>query len=221
MCVLFFKFRFCWPGLQWDSSHFYSQVECVKCVYLVRGGVGGQWVGWGYGMSITNPVGTRARERVSVFGLRRCRWCRESGWGTLDKGLGLGGCSGVTCVCVCVLWVWIFCVDGRSRYLYCSGQITAHLRCTHWSTLLHLIDIFFLPYLSVANIANQDLFVYSCRTWISLDCARGSAWPSFPKKSLMGPQLLEGGRCGHNFHSSFPDHSDSSTACMLCRFIII
>ena len=54
-------------------------------------------------------------------------------------------------------------------------------------------------YLSVADIANPDLFACSSCTWISLVTARfyeehcqpssGSAWPACPKK-----------RCRHNLH---------------------
>ena len=52
-------------------------------------------------------------------------------------------------------------------------------------------------YLSVADIANPDLFECSSRTWISLDIARyyeehsqpysGSAWPACQKKVVGSP----------------------------------
>ena len=57
-------------------------------------------------------------------------------------------------------------------------------------------------YLSVADVANPDLFAYGSRTWISLDTARlyeehcqpcsGSAWPACPK-TVIGPPLLVAG----------------------------
>ena len=54
-------------------------------------------------------------------------------------------------------------------------------------------------YLSVADIANPDLFVCGSQTWISLDIvcfyeehcqpSNGSAWPAFPK-TVIRPTLL-------------------------------
>ena len=54
-------------------------------------------------------------------------------------------------------------------------------------------------YLSVADIANPDLFACGGRTWTSLDIARfyeehcqlssGSAWPACPKTVIGTPSL--------------------------------
>ena len=74
--------------------------------------------------------------------------------------------EGVVVLCICMVCVWMICVDGRSRYVYCAWRIPVHLRCNQCSILL-------LPYvyLSVADIANPDLFACGCRTCISHDIA--------------------------------------------------
>ena len=64
-------------------------------------------------------------------------------------------------------------------------------------------------YMSVADIANPDLFACGSRTWISLDIARfyeehcqpssGSAWPARPKSVIRHP-LLGRRRGRHNLH---------------------
>ena len=66
-------------------------------------------------------------------------------------------------------------------------------------------------YLFMADIANPDLFVCGCRTWICLDITRfyeeqrqpssGSAWPACPKTVNRAP-IVGGGRFRHNLHSS-------------------
>ena len=63
-------------------------------------------------------------------------------------------------------------------------------------------------YLSVADIANPDLFACSNWTWISLDIAHfyeehcqpssGSAWPACPKGNRA--HIVGGGRGRHNLH---------------------
>ena len=78
-------------------------------------------------------------------------------------------------------------------------------------------------YLSVADIANPDLFACGSRTWISLDIARfykehcqpssGSAWPN---KTVIWPPLLGTGG-STQFAQGLPDRCGSYTACMLCR----
>ena len=75
--------------------------------------------------------------------------------------------------------------------------------------------------LSVADIANPDLFACDSRTWISLDIARfyeehfqpssGSAWP------VIGHPLLGGRKGSTQFPQRLPDRCDSSNACRLCR----
>ena len=64
-------------------------------------------------------------------------------------------------------------------------------------------------YLSVADITNPDLFVYSSRTWISLDIARfyeehcqPSSWfvcPACPQNGNRAP-IAGSGRNRHNLH---------------------
>ena len=64
-------------------------------------------------------------------------------------------------------------------------------------------------YLSVADIANPDLFACGSRTWISIDITRfyeehcqsssGSAWPACPKTGNRAP-IAGGGRVQHNLH---------------------
>ena len=64
-------------------------------------------------------------------------------------------------------------------------------------------------YLSVAYIANPDLFACSGRTWISLNIARfyeehsqlssRSAWPAYPKKCNRAP-IAGGGRSRYTLH---------------------
>ena len=54
--------------------------------------------------------------------------------------------------------------------VYCARRIPAQLRCTQCSILLQLIDICFITCVSVADIANPDLLVCCCRTWISCCC---------------------------------------------------
>ena len=78
--------------------------------------------------------------------------------------------------------------------VYCARRIPAHLWCTQCS-----IDICFLPYvLFMADIANPDLFVCGCGTWIYLDIPRfyeeqrqpssGSACPNCSKNGKSGQQ---------------------------------
>ena len=81
-------------------------------------------------------------------------------------------------------------------------------------------------YLSVADIANPDLFACSSRTWMSLDIARFmrsiDSHPAGPhgriaqKNGNRAP--IAGGREGSTqFAQGLPDRCDSSTACRLCR----
>ena len=95
------------------------------------------------------------------------------------RGLGLGftnpGESGI-CVCVLVAMVWVSglvqglggCGVGKSVFVvsmdslclwqvqvsvYCARRITAHLRCTQCSILLHIIDICFLTCICLWHIS--------------------------------------------------------------------
>ena len=81
-------------------------------------------------------------------------------------------------------------------------------------------------YLSVAYIANPDLFACGSRTWISLDIARfyeehcqpssGSPWPACQKYGNRAP-IAGGGNGSTQFAQGLTDRCDSSTACRLCR----
>ena len=57
-------------------------------------------------------------------------------------GQGMGGCGGVWPVCVVSLDS--LCVWQVQVFVYCARWIPAHLRCTQYSILLHLINICYL-----------------------------------------------------------------------------
>ena len=77
----------------------------------------------------------------------------------MGRGLGPGseGVGGV--MSVRVVSQDYLCRWQVKESVYCAWQIPAHLRCTQCSILLHIMDICFLTYLFVADIANPDLFV--------------------------------------------------------------
>ena len=84
---------------------------------------------------------------------------------------------------------------------------------------------FLLPnlYLSVADIANPDLFACGSRTWISLDIAGHSAGPHgrlAPKNSNRGP-IAGGGRGRHNLHRVCQTAvtAPPRVGCVVCRHI--
>ena len=74
-------------------------------------------------------------------------------------------------------------------------------------------------YLFMADIANPDLFVCNCRTWIYLDITHfyeeqphpssGSAWPDCPKTVNWAPLLGVGGL--DTIYTSVCNFHDSST----------
>ena len=86
-------------------------------------------------------------------------------------GEGLEGWCHVMYVCVVsldYLRIWLVHVS-----VYSARLIPAHLGVhpvftpvAHYRYLLHTV------YLSVADIANQDLLAFVCRTWIRLDIVR-------------------------------------------------
>ena len=105
--------------------------------------------------------------------------------------------------------------------VYCAGRIPAHLTCTECSILLHLIDIDFLPYISLWQISQiQTLFVCGFRPWICLNIrhfyeqqrqlSSGSAWLACPKETVNRAPILGGGRLVCN-------RCASSTVCRMCR----
>ena len=79
-----------------------------------------------------------------------------------------------------------------------------------------------IVYLFMAYIANPDLFVCGCRTWICLDITRfyeerrqpssRSAWLVCQKKVYRASNA-GGGRFRHNLQNSLFNRCDSSTAC--------
>ena len=102
------------------------------------------------GLGFTNPVGT---ERVLDVWL--CFGCGGVGgvgreWlGGLDQGLeGLGGAMSMRVVSLDSLCRWQVQVSG-----YCAWRISAHLRCTQCSILLHLMDICFLTCMCLSKIS--------------------------------------------------------------------
>ena len=64
---------------------------CEMGMCLERGGVGGELMR-GLGLGFTNPVRKGCVGRVSVFGLRWCRW-------GVGRGLGPGYGGVVLCLC--------------------------------------------------------------------------------------------------------------------------
>ena len=110
----------------------------------------------GLGLGLTNPVGTGG-----VLEVCRCLGCGGVGgkWVGVWKSGGVGS--------LCELCVWIICVDGRSRYVYIVlGGYLRILGAPSFQSCCTLSisasdRVFFY-------IANPDLFVCSCRTWICL-----------------------------------------------------
>ena len=114
--------------------------------------------------------------------------------------------KGGVVLCLCELWARIICVDGRFRNLY--SVLGGYLRILGDPVFNPVAPYgYLLPnvYLIMADIANPDLFVWCCRTWICLDITRfyeeqhepssGYAWPACPKRYI-GPPLL--GDCSSN-----------------------
>ena len=99
------------------------------CMCLARGGVGGVWV-TGLGLGFTNSGGTWGKwDMCFVVGGVGGEWVA---WARVWEG-------GVMPVCVVSL-------DSLCRWqvhisVYFARWIPAHLRCTQYSIMLHLIDI--------------------------------------------------------------------------------
>ena len=84
----------------------------------------------------------------------------------------LGPGSGRVRWCYVCVRVWILCVDGRSRYLYIVlGGYLCILGAPSVQSFCTLLISGSNLYLSVADIANPDLFVCGNRTYINLDIA--------------------------------------------------
>ena len=92
---------------------------------------------------------------------------------------GVGGVcdrvwEGDVVLSLCLLRVWILCVDGRPRYLYIVLAAYLHILGAPIVQSCCTLSISANPnlYMSVADIANPDLFSCVCRTWIRLDISR-------------------------------------------------
>ena len=104
--------------------------------------------------------------------------------------------------------------------VYYARRIPGPPRCTHSSILLHLIDIGFLPYICLLQISEIQTWVLShlyqsghrLLLWGAVPAIHRVRIASFPKKTVIGPPLLEGRRCRHNLHSGLPERRDSSTS---------
>ena len=141
---------------------------CDMCMCLVRGGVGGEWVS-GLGLGFTNPGGTGGtRDMCVCFGCGGVGGVERSGWVDWSRVLEGGVVLNLCLLCVCTI-----CVDGKSRYLYIVHG--GYLRIFGAPRFNPVVPYrYLLPnlYLSVAYIANPDLFPCVCRTWICLDISR-------------------------------------------------
>ena len=129
---------------------------CDMCMCLARGGVGGEWTRE-LGLGFTNPVGTGG-----VLDMCLCLGCGGVGGaggeraGGLDQGWGRwGGVMSVSGVSLDSLCRWQVQVS-----VYCAWRISAHLRCTHCSILLNLMDICFLTCICLWQISQIQTFLF-------------------------------------------------------------
>ena len=159
----------CWCGVQGGvvvvgmymggirGSGVFSSGVCVMCMCLdwdgVRG-VGDEWVRR-LCLGFTNPGGTWGKWDVCLcFGCGGVGGVEGSGWAFWDRVW-----EGGMVLCLCALWVCVLCVDGRSKYMY--SVLSGYLRILG-AVFNHVAPYrYLLPnlYLSVADIANPDLFV--------------------------------------------------------------
>ena len=102
------------------------------------GGVGGEGVSM-LGFGVANPMGTWGGGCTCVCGVSE-EWVVS-----LDQGLE-GWCY--VCVSLDPLCGWQVHVS-----VYCARRIAAHLRCSHRSIMLHLIDICFLQCICLRQIS--------------------------------------------------------------------
>ena len=130
--------------------------------------------------------------------LHACLCCGGVGveWvGGLDLGLE-GWCY--VCVSPDSVCIWQVQVS-----VYCDRRISAHLRCSQCSILLHMLPTM---YLFMADIANPDLFMCGCRTCICLDITRFNEEQRQPwsacLKTVNRAHISGGGRVRHILHSS-------------------
>ena len=118
----------------------------------------------GLGLGFTNPVGTGG-----VLDVCLCLNCR---------GVGVGSVGGE--------WVVGLVQDLEGWCYVCvSFGLGGYLRILVMDSYGYLL---YIVYLLLADIANPDLFVSGCRTWICLDITRfydeqcqpsnGSVWPA-------------------------------------------
>ena len=160
-----------------------------------------------------------------VYDMCLCFGCGGVGgeWvGGLDQSLG-GWCGVMS---VCVVSLDYLCRWQVQLYVYCARRISAHLRCTQCSILLHLIDLCFLICICLWHISQIQtcLSVVVGPSLVSTSRAFMRSIASHPAgppgrlvpKTLIGPPLLE--REGSTqFAQGLPDRCVRSTACRLCR----
>ena len=128
-----------------------------------------------------------------------------------------------------VLWLWspdFLCRWQVQVSVYCSWRIPAHLRCTKYSILLHLMDICFLPCICLWQISQ-------IQTCLCVVVGHGfvSTSPAFMRSSTCHPagphaQLVKKtvnrvpiAGCGRfrQICTAVCNGCDNSTACRLCR----
>ena len=139
-----------------------------------------------------------------MFGLR---WCRWGGGGGLDKGLER--------------WCYVCeSPDSLCRWqvqvsVYCARRIPAHLRCTQWSILLHLMDICFLPCICLRQISQ----IQTCLC-VVVEPGLVSTSPAFMRSSASrpaGPHDQLSKKTVNQDPLLGAGGFDRSTACRLCR----
>ena len=179
-------------------------------VYVFGSGWGGRYWGW-------------------VGDMIRCGFTNSGGtWGKWDNGMcvgcggvgdvggewvgglgqGLGGWSGV--MSLCAMSLYYMCWWQVQVSVYCARQISAHLRCTQYPIMLHLIDICFLTCLCMwqisqiqtcLRVADGPGLVSTSPAFLrSITNYPAGSYDSLAQKTVIGPPLLGGGRSQHNVH---------------------
>ena len=101
--------------------------------------------------------------------------------------------------------------------VYCVWRIPAHLRCTQCSILLHLMDICFLPCISLWQISSQNCLCVVVRPgFVSTPPAFMRSSASHPAGPLAQKNSKSGLQCWGREVSTVINCCDSSTACRHC-----
>ena len=152
------------------------------CMCLIQGGVGGEWM---RGLGFTNPVGTRGVLDVclccgdvgGVGGEWVGAWARvwSGGWCYVCVSYESGFTVLMAGTCICILCLAATCAS----YVH-----TVYNPVILYEYLLHTV------YLFMADIANPDLYVCGCRTWICRDITRfyECAWSACPNNGRSRPR---------------------------------